>query len=175
MNKLEAISTDKGREKDAIFKEVAEAINTLGFNIIDQDFGRPWGGFFVIDESQTQDFIGNFFSEADTSSMLPSQKLSPKILVVGPSQRLSWQYHHRRSELWRVVNGPIAVTRSSSDTQPEPHHYQNGDVITLSQGERHRLIGLENWGIVAEIWQHTDPEYPSDENDIVRLQDDFGR
>jgi mannose-6-phosphate isomerase len=29
--------------------------------------------------------------------------------------------------------------------------------------------------MIAEIWQHTDPENPSDENDIVRLQDDFGR
>ena len=45
----------------------------------------------------------------------------------------------------------------------------------MDKGERHRLIGLEGWGIVAEIWQHTDPENPSDEDDIVRLQDDFGR
>ena len=39
----------------------------------------------------------------------------------------------------------------------------------------HRLVGLSNWGIIAEIWQHTDPEKPSDEEDIVRVQDDFGR
>jgi len=50
-----------------------------------------------------------------------------------------------------------------------------GDVIRLKQGERHRLIGLDEWGIVAEIWQHTNPKNPSDENDIIRLQDDFGR
>ncbi|NBV85915.1 MAG: phosphoheptose isomerase, partial [Verrucomicrobia bacterium] len=31
------------------------------------------------------------------------------------------------------------------------------------------------WGIVAEIWLHTDPSAPSDENDIIRLDDDFGR
>jgi hypothetical protein len=29
--------------------------------------------------------------------------------------------------------------------------------------------------LVAEIWQHTDPENPSDEDDIVRVSDDFGR
>jgi hypothetical protein len=40
---------------------------------------------------------------------------------------------------------------------------------------RHRLVGLDNWGVVTEIWQHTDVEHPSDESDIVRLQDDFGR
>ena len=50
-----------------------------------------------------------------------------------------------------------------------------GDKIKLKQGERHRLIGLEDWGIVAEIWQHTDAARPSNEDDIVRLQDDFGR
>jgi mannose-6-phosphate isomerase len=45
----------------------------------------------------------------------------------------------------------------------------------MDKGERHRLIGLDSWRIVAEIWQHTDLENPSDEDDIVRLQDDFGR
>jgi hypothetical protein len=29
--------------------------------------------------------------------------------------------------------------------------------------------------LVAEIWQHTDPDHPSNEDDIVRVQDDFGR
>lgn len=45
----------------------------------------------------------------------------------------------------------------------------------LPTGMRHRLVGLDNWGVVTEIWQHTDVEHPSDESDIVRLQDDFGR
>ena len=45
----------------------------------------------------------------------------------------------------------------------------------MSQGERHRLVGLKEWGIIAEIWIHTDANHPSDENDIVRLQDDFKR
>jgi hypothetical protein len=39
---------------------------------------------------------------------------------------------------------------------------------------RHRLIGLDDFGVVAEIWQHTDA-IPSDEEDIIRVQDDFGR
>jgi len=52
---------------------------------------------------------------------------------------------------------------------------KRGDTITLKKGERHRLVGLNEWGIVAEIWIHTDANHPSDEEDIVRLQDDFGR
>jgi mannose-6-phosphate isomerase len=88
---------------------------------------------------------------------------------------LSWQYHFRRSEVWRVVAGPIAVAKSDTDVQNSPQTYKNGEIITLKQGERHRLIGLHDWGIVAEIWQHTDPTNPSDESDIVRVQDDFSR
>ena len=50
-----------------------------------------------------------------------------------------------------------------------------GDQITLKKGERHRLIGLSDFAVIAEIWQHTDPNNPSDEKDIVRLSDDYGR
>lgn len=52
--------------------------------------------------------------------------------------------------------------------------YIEGNQVKLQQGERHRLIGLKDFGIVAEIWQHTD-SVPSDEDDIVRVQDDFKR
>jgi hypothetical protein len=50
-----------------------------------------------------------------------------------------------------------------------------GEIIRLKQGQRHRLVGLNGWGMIAEIWQHTDASQPSDEDDIVRVQDDFGR
>jgi mannose-6-phosphate isomerase len=53
--------------------------------------------------------------------------------------------------------------------------YQPGELIILRQGERHRLVGLAEWGVLAEIWQHTDSKNPSDEDDIIRVQDDFGR
>jgi hypothetical protein len=49
------------------------------------------------------------------------------------------------------------------------------EVVSLQQGERHRLIGTQGWGVVAEIWMHTDPNHPSGEADIVRLQDDYSR
>ncbi|MGE8290488.1 MAG: phosphoheptose isomerase, partial [Sphingobacterium sp.] len=52
---------------------------------------------------------------------------------------------------------------------------KEGETIRLRQGQRHRLIGLDGFGILAEIWQHTDAKNPSDEDDIVRVQDDFGR
>ena len=62
-----------------------------------------------------------------------------------------------------------------NDTKGELEILNIGDTITLQQGERHRLIGLDVYAVIAEIWQHTDAIYPSDEDDIVRVQDDFGR
>ena len=53
--------------------------------------------------------------------------------------------------------------------------YNEGDQLVLQQGERHRLIGLNEASVVAEIWQHTDANNPSDEEDIIRVQDDFER
>ena len=67
------------------------------------------------------------------------------------------------------------VVTSDTDVEKDTSHLSIGDIIKLKQGERHRLIGLDVWGIVAEIWQHTDTDNPSNEDDIVRLQDDFGR
>jgi|TARA_B110001469_G_scaffold74738_1_gene70919 mannose-6-phosphate isomerase len=53
--------------------------------------------------------------------------------------------------------------------------YNEGDQIILLQGEGHRLIGLDYYCVVADIWQHTDGDHPSDEEDIIRVQDDFGK
>ena len=95
--------------------------------------------------------------------------------MLAPNTRLSWQYHFRRAEIWRCVEGPVAVATSDNDEEKEKIILQKGDTIRLKQGERHRLIGVDNWGIIAEIWQHTDAVNPSNEDDIVRVQDDFGR
>jgi quercetin dioxygenase-like cupin family protein len=69
----------------------------------------------------------------------------------------------------------VGVVTSDTDEEKQQHTLYEGDIIQLKQGERHRLIGLSDWGMVAEIWQHTDAENPSNEDDIIRVQDDFGR
>jgi mannose-6-phosphate isomerase-like protein (cupin superfamily) len=160
--------------RNNFFKEQQNLLESQ-FKIIDKDENRPWGGFFVIDENQAQQFANTYFDGMEVSSLKISGKLSPKILVVAPGQRLSWQYHHRRAEIWRVVQGEVGVKRSPNDTEGELIVLKKGDTITLQQGERHRLIGLEDYAVIAEIWQHTDSDNPSDEDDIVRVQDDFGR
>ena len=88
---------------------------------------------------------------------------------------MSWQYHNRRAEIWQIYKGVVGVSRSDSDTENEMEIHNKGDQIILQQGERHRLIGLNETAVVAEIWQHIDANHPSDEEDIIRIQDDFGR
>ena len=155
-----------------LFLDTKKQIESLGFNIIGHDFNRPWGGFLLIDESQSKEFISKFISNEDLKI---ENKVSPKILIVNPNSRLSWQYHHRRKEIWKVFKNDVGIIKSKDNNETKMKIFNVGDVIELKQGERHRLIGLSDFGIVAEIWIHTDPANPSDENDIVRLQDDYAR
>ena len=128
------------------YSSIEEKIKSLGFNIKSKDLDRPWGAYFVIKENQAQLFSNHFFRGIPVSEFKISGKLSPKILIVNPNARLSWQYHNRRA----------------------------GDQIRLIQGERHRLVGSDDYAVVAEIWQHTDA-VPSDEKDIIRIHDDYNR
>ena len=158
-----------------VFEKTLKALKAQSFQIDSMDQDRPWGGFFVIAEAQAQAFADAYFEGLDVSTLKIGGQLSPKILVVAPDKRLSWQYHHRRAEIWRVIQGQAGVVTSHTDEEGPLQVLTVGDTITLQQGERHRLIGLDDYAVIAEIWQHTDAAYPSDEADIVRVQDDFGR
>ena len=154
------------------YSDIIEEIESLGFNVIDYDFNRPWGGFLLIDESQSQDFIHTFISK---ENLKIEGRLSPKILIVNPDSRLSWQFHYRRKEIWRVYKNSVGIVRSRDNNQNEMKILKEGDTITFQIEERHRLVGLSNFGVVAEIWIHTDLKNPSNEQDIVRLEDDYSR
>ncbi len=158
---------------DEVIKEILKAVSSaIRIRYIDSE--RPWGGFICIEEDDIEVFLYQFFPQLEREE-LGTGKLSPKILIVAPGKRLSWQYHNRRSEMWKVIGGQVGVITSSTDEESEKQILQAGEVIKLENRERHRLIGLQEWGIVAEIWMHTDNNNPSDEDDIIRLQDDFGR
>ena len=161
-------------DKEKIFSDIQLYLDQANLAVSNIDMKRPWGGFFVIDEKDSEKFIEHFFPDLDKTELLKG-KLSPKMLLVAPNKKLSWQYHYRRSEVWKLIKGEAAVVTSETDIENETTFLQRGDTITLKKGERHRLVGLNEWGIVAEIWIHTDANNPSDEEDIVRLQDDFGR
>ena len=157
------------------FKNIENEIIKKGFKIISKDFSRPWGGFLVIDESQDQDFVNTFFDGINVETLKIGGKLSSKILIVNPKSKLSWQYHQRRLEIWNVYKGKIGISKSMNNQEKPMTILNENDQIKIKKGERHRLIGLEDYALISEIWQHTDPDHPSDENDIVRISDDYGR
>jgi mannose-6-phosphate isomerase len=160
---------------DDVFAITHQVLVEKGLTIASYDYSRPWGGFFVINELNTEQFIDLFFPHLNKHALMSGGRLSPKILVVAPHKRLSWQYHFRRAEIWKHIGGVAAVATSFTDAEGEVKDLVLNEVITLAQGQRHRLIGKNGYGIIAEIWQHSDPNNPSNEDDIVRLQDDFGR
>jgi mannose-6-phosphate isomerase len=175
MNESQPRESEPMNEKSQVESRVEGLLTERGFTVAARDFEKPWGGYFVIPDEETTSFIQDFFPEEATELGQSTEKLSPKILVVAPHLRLSWQYHDRRAELHKVVEGPVAYPLNETDEEVEPQTYQVGELVTIPQGTRHRLVGLDTWGVVAEIWKHTDPENPSNEADNHRVQDDFGR
>ena len=155
-----------------IFLSVKNEIESKGYETVGYDFDRPWGGFLLINELQSEKFINEFISK-DLYKI--DGRVSPKILIVNPNSRLSWQYHYRRKEIWKVYKNSVGVVRSSDDKENEMSIHSEGDLIQFDKEERHRLVGLSKLGIVAEIWIHTDKNNPSNEDDIIRLQDDYSR
>lgn len=162
-------------DKAEVLNSVEKHLESLEFKVVSKDLSRPWGGFFVLDESQAEKFATLYFPGIELKSLKIGGKLSPKILMVQAQKRLSWQYHHRRAEIWKLVAGTAGVVTSETDQLGPLKKLEINEIIRLHKGIRHRLVGLDGWGMIAEIWQHTDAAKPSDESDIVRVQDDFGR
>lgn len=174
--KMKLIIPNQATKKEA-FTHVELFLKELSLKIAEIDDQRPWGGFYVIDSSSEKEFITTFFPEVDQKDIYKyGATLRPKILLVAPGQKLSWQYHNRRAELWKALIGPVGVLISDTDAQPTHVDILNtNEIIELGNQVRHRLIGLDAWGIVAEIWQHTDSQSSSEESDIVRVEDNYGR
>lgn len=153
--------------------KIDRIVKEAGFTVYETDINRPWGGFIRLDNTDAATFIAMYFPDMTFAAY---DNLSPKFLIVAPGTRLSWQKHARRAELWRVLEGPVGIKLSNTDVEPEGVKIlHTGEVIQFGVDVRHRLVGLDGWGIVTEIWQHADGNDLSDETDIVRISDDFGR
>ena len=165
-------------EKKDIIKKIRDYIEQANYKIIDEDITKPWGAYFRLDGNQADKFTTEFFPGLNPEEARlgnPNAELSPKILLVAPEQRLSWQYHHERAERWAFLTDG-GYHKSLSDDQGNLQYAHEGDIVQFATGERHRLAGvIGQWTLVAEIWQHTNPEIPSNEADIVRLADDYSR
>lgn len=95
----------------------------------------------------------------------PSHKV--KRIEVRPQQRLSYQRHQRRAEHWFVVAGTASVTLDGTD-----HSLGIGAAIDIPRGAAHRIANVGEEPLVFIEVQHGDY---FGEDDIERLEDDFGR
>jgi mannose-6-phosphate isomerase-like protein (cupin superfamily) len=107
---------------------------------------RPWGSFTVLDE-------GDGFKV--------------KRIEVLPGKRLSYQQHAKRAEHWFVVQGRAKVTLDGQDVIVMP-----GQAVDIAVGTAHRV---ENPGDAPLVFIEVQRGSYLGEDDIVRLQDDFGR
>ncbi len=94
------------------------------------------------------------------------QASSIKIITVNPGASLSLQYHQRRSEFWVVLDNNLEIIVANKTWQP-----REGEEVFIPRKTPHclRCLGSEP-GRVMEIWIGD-----SEEGDIIRLKDDYGR
>ena len=107
---------------------------------------RPWGTFTVLDEGEG---------------------FKVKRIEVLAGHRLSYQKHAQRAEHWFVVEGTAKVTLDDAEIT-----LLAGQAIDISIGAAHRV---ENPGAEKLVFIEVQRGNYLGEDDIVRLQDDFGR
>jgi len=90
-----------------------------------------------------------------------------KRIVVKPGRRLSLQRHKGRSEHWHIVSGEGLVTLDGKDILLKP-----GQSIDINCGAVHRMANMADSELVFMEIQRGDY---FGEDDIERLEDDFGR
>jgi len=88
-----------------------------------------------------------------------------KILIVNSGEEFSLQYHKNRKEFWRVLSGAPTVIIGN-----EEFTAQKDDEFTVEKGEEHRIKAS---GEEAQILEISFGEF--DEDDIVRIEDKYGR
>lgn len=171
-DELSKLDISRGVDKRELVSQIEQILRDHGFSIHEVEVNKPWGAYIRLSDMDATGFTNEFFKYESVYTGLP---ISPKILIVKPGRRLSWQYHHRRKECWEFITDG-EYCRSDTDDLGSVQSAKAGDVIKLDREERHRLIGDPvNYTLVAEIWQHTDIKEPSNEDDIVRLEDDYMR
>lgn len=161
--------------KQQAIEKIEGWLRNLGLEVSTKDLERPWGAFWHIKPEKINLFLSLFFPKIKAEIKLD---ISPKILLISPKECLSWQYHQRRNEIWKILN-PVGILLNDTDDIPSEEQIETknqGEITKIPAKKRHRAIGLENsFGLIAEIWEHLNSEDPSNEEDVIRVQDDYGR
>ena len=82
---------------------------------------------------------------------------------------------HKALDMFGRSGNPTLSDATFTDFENDLILKKEGEIIHFESQERHRLVGLDKIGVVAEIWIHTDLNNLSGENDIVRISDDYRR
>ncbi len=100
--------------------------------------------------------------------LLDSSYCKVKQIVVNPGNRLSYQKHQFRQELWTVVQGIATVTVEGITKE-----YCVGEVVFIGMGQAHRVANTQ----LEEVLRLIEIQRGSyfGEDDIVRIDDDYGR
>lgn len=178
------------RERATKFARVEAEARGFGLEIVEMDQDRPWGGFVRFHRDSLgafrkaywerglgehwREMLAGIWAELETSGR--DLHLDAKLLLLAPGERLSLQSHERRSELWRVLEGPVTMVIGSDPEALRDHDVRAGEVVRIPCGCCHRgAAPLTGWAVVAEFWRHEDPDNPTDEADIIRYADDYDR
>jgi mannose-6-phosphate isomerase len=95
------------------------------------------------------------------------ERYAAKILHIEAGQRLSLQYHRVKEETMLLVHGRLTLELEGPDGRMERHDGCAGQVFHIPPGRKHRLTAIET----CDVLEVSTPEL----EDLVRLQDDFGR
>ena len=115
--------------------------------MINEQDHRPWGSYYVLDEGVDY---------------------KVKRIEVLPLKRLSYQKHSRRAEHWFVLRGTAKVTLDGVEKLVNP-----GESIDIALGASHRVMNPSDDELLVFIETQTGDYFGED--DIVRIEDDFGR
>ncbi len=178
ISELSKIDTSESTSKPLLVDGIENQMTDHGFTVVERNDKKPWGAYIRFSNDEADLFVEEFFPEITLSEAKlgnDDAELSPKILVVSPSQRLSWQYHNLRAERWAFLTDGL-YDKSLTDQEEGVQSVCAGETVQFAAQERHRLIGrAAAYTLVTEIWQHTDSQNLSSEDDIVRLADDYSR
>ena len=107
---------------------------------------RPWGMYEVL---------------------LDSDECKVKRITVAPGQKLSYQYHHKRAEIWTVVKGELTIVLDDDKV-----FRKYGESIKIPKGSRHRA-----WNETDEQVEFIEVQTGTyfGEDDIIRIEDDYNR
>jgi mannose-6-phosphate isomerase-like protein (cupin superfamily) len=107
---------------------------------------KPWGHEEIF--AETESYVG-------------------KILFIRQGEALSLQYHERKEETLRVLDGELEMVSGTAVDRLRSRRLREGTVFHVAPGELHRMVAITDCRLLEVSTNHLD--------DVVRLEDRYGR